>query len=266
MDPEVHKKQAARVLVVDDDEVVLASVSKILSREGLRVECVSSATEGLARLDADAFDLLMVDLMMPVMDGIELLGEARSRGVQIPAVMITGYPTIRTAVKALARGAVGYVTKPFTRKELVTPVLRALHQKRSDPLGPVKHGTPTAEPSAAEPGTTVFLPNHSWARFRQDRTVEVGVEETFLAACGELTGVALPDENAQVEQGFSAVTLTNEDGVDHEVMMPLSGQVIEQNAAAPPPGELSGEVWLVRLLPSLLGTEMRNLVLRPRRG
>ncbi len=256
-----QSEQSSRILVVDDEDVVLRSVCKILRAEGLHAEGVSSAAEGLARLREAPFDLLLVDLMMPEMDGIELLAQVREAGLNIPALMITGYPTIRTAIRALALGAVGYVTKPFTRRELATPVLRALRQKRTEPVTPIKHGTPTGESTAAMPGTTVYLPNNSWARFRQDRTVEVGVEQTFFEACGELTGLELPPSGTLVDQGFGGITLTAAEAA-HEVMMPLSGQVIELNADVAP-GELSSAVWLVRLLPSLLGPELRNLVLRP---
>ncbi|HQF25819.1 MAG TPA: response regulator, partial [Polyangiaceae bacterium] len=89
-----HDAANRRVLVIDDEDVVHASMRKVLSRLGFGVDGVLSAREGLARLQTDSFDLIITDLMMPQMNGIELLQELRARGNTTPVLMVTGYPTI----------------------------------------------------------------------------------------------------------------------------------------------------------------------------
>jgi CheY-like chemotaxis protein len=255
---------AITVLVVDDEEVVHASLRKVLSRRGYQVEAVFSAQEGLERLAERRFDLVITDLMMPEMNGIELMKALRARKVQAPVIMITGYPTIRTAVQAMRLGARDYVSKPFTRKELLGPVTRALRQEDlpSDPGGPGDADGDAPKAAALAPGATVYLSHHSWARFEQDGMFLVGVERTFREAVGRVVEVVVTSAGEMVEQGAVGVRLVNADGEEHGVAMPLTGQVMEVNQAALDPPAITAETWLLRVLPSHLDDEIGNLTLR----
>lgn len=251
--------QDSRVLVVDDEEVVHASLRKILSRLGYGVQGVLSASEALERLASESFDLIITDLMMPQMNGIELLKELRSRGCKTPILMVTGYPTIRTAVQALRLGAVDYVAKPFTRKELLSPVKRALRiedDRQQEPeLAP--------SPQALTPGSVLFLPHHAWARFEQDGTFSIGVERSFLAATGTMTTITPPEEIELIEQGFVGFVMTNEEGDAHGVAMPLSGRVVAVNERAfDDLATIDDRTWLLRVLPSQLTDELPLLIPR----
>lgn len=249
-----------RILVIDDEEVVHASLRRILSRLGLEVEGVLNAKDGIARLEEAPYDLLITDLMMPGMTGIEMLEELKRRGITVPALMVTGYPTIRTAVKALRLGAMDYIAKPYTRKELLGPVKRAL---RLD-----ENAAPTAPASAAaltledlRPGDRVVLPNHAWAEYQQDGTFLVGLEASFLQAAGVILAADGPQEMDLVEQGFIGVRLTSQDGDVHGVAMPLSGQVTAANDdLLEEPGRITAEDWIVRVLPSQLANDLELLV------
>lgn len=250
-----------RILVIDDEEVVHQSLRRILARLDLEVEAVLTAAEGLARLERGAFDLIITDLMMPGMSGIELLQETARRGMQIPTLMITGYPTIRTAVKALRLGAVDYIAKPYTRKELLGPVKRAL--RLEEPPKDAALPSPGGAPSAAElrPGDRVALPHHAWAEAQQDGTFLIGLEASFLQAAGEIIEAEGPGELDLLEQGFIGVRLTSRDGDSHGVAMPLSGQVIAVNEQAlASAGALTADQWLLRIVPSQLGSELELLV------
>lgn len=120
-----------RVLVIDDEEVVLKSLRRTLERHHHYVDLALSSSSALERLAQHDYDLVITDLMMPEMNGIELLHRMRSLNLSIPVLVITGYPSIPTALESLRLGAVDYVPKPFTRKELMTPVNRALAGKTS---------------------------------------------------------------------------------------------------------------------------------------
>jgi len=251
----------SRVLVIDDEDVVHASLRKILSRLGYGVEGVLSAREGLTRIESDRFDLIITDLMMPQMNGIELLQELRARGCTTPVLMVTGYPTIRTAVQAMRLGAVDYVAKPFTRKELLSPVKRALRIEE-DPVGPQSGNAPSVETLA--PGTVVYLPHHAWAKYEQDGTFLVGVEQSFLGATGAITTITPAEDLEMVEQGFVGIMLTNREGDAHGVAMPLSGQVVAVNESAfEDLSTITTDTWLLRVLPSQLADELPLLI--PRR-
>lgn len=249
--------QTTRVLVVDDEEVVHASLRKILSRLGYGVEGVASARDALARLETSRFNLIITDLMMPEMNGIELMRALRERGCNTPMLMVTGYPTIRTAVQAMRLGAVDYVAKPFTRKELLSPVRRALRIEDGPALRDDEPATTVAD---LTPGTVMFLPHHAWARFEQDGTFLIGVEESFLRAAGPIFAISPPDDVEMVEQGFVGLVLTNTEGEAHGVAMPLSGQVMARNQEVfDAPKTIRSDAWVLRVLPSQLGSEIGQL-------
>ena len=115
-----------KVLVVDDEKLVCESCSSILTEENFHVETTMSARDGLRHLDKRRFDLLLVDLRMPDMDGIEVIEKVKARFPQMPVVVITGYPSVDTAVKTTQLGALEYLAKPFTPDELMAGVNSAL--------------------------------------------------------------------------------------------------------------------------------------------
>jgi len=252
-----------RILVIDDEEVVLASLRKVFLRIGCSTDTALTAREGIDLLDKGEYDLVVTDLMMPEMNGIELLRNLQSRGNTVPVIMITGYPTISTAVNALRLGARDYISKPFTRKELLSPVMRALRQDSGDGPSTFDGGGSVPDAGSLEPGTVFLVPHHSWARFEQDGVFQVGVDDSFLSAVGRLSSVFLPHVGDILSQGSVGIRLTNEGGEEHGVVMPLSGQVMAVNDEAF--GEQEGimaETWLVRVLPSHLESEIKNLLVR----
>ncbi|MFH2009378.1 MAG: response regulator [bacterium] len=252
-----------RILVIDDEEVVHASLRKILSRLGLGVEAVYSAQQGLDQLAQGPFDLIITDLMMPGMNGIELLEALHERKCHTPILMITGYPTIRTAVQALRMGAMDYIAKPYTRKELLAPIKRALRLDESDSELELEQRQDAPRPEDLTPGDEVYLPHHSWARFQQEGTFLLGMEASFLQAIGTPVSCARPEEMDLIEQGYIGIRLVSAEGDEHGIAMPLSGQVLEVNTAALNDlSKLTADQWLLRLLPSRLAAELALLVKR----
>ncbi len=252
---------SARILVIDDEEIVHASVGRILRRAGYGTESVYSADEGIQRLRKETFDLVITDLMMPGMNGVEMLRALRQEEIKATVIMITGYPTIRTALEAMRLGAMDYLAKPFTRKELLAPVVRALRQEEQEPE---EEGTASGMFSKdLIPGNELVLRRHAWARFLQDGHFMVGVEAAFLGAVGEVMAVQLPEPMDLMEQGRTGIHLINATGEEHAVSMPLTGQVVEVNGVlAGDPAALDQHQWCIKVLPSDLQTELKNLVLR----
>jgi DNA-binding NtrC family response regulator len=126
----------AKVLVIDDEVVILKSCDKILSEEGYEVQTVQTGAEGLQKLAREKFDIVLTDLMMPEINGMEVLKRCRETFSDIIVIMITGYTTVQTAVETMKIGAYGYIPKPFTPEELVEAIDRALEKKRHD-KGPI---------------------------------------------------------------------------------------------------------------------------------
>lgn len=255
-----------RVLVIDDEEIVHSSIRRILSRIGYEVDGVFTAREGLEKMQTNSYDVVITDLMMPEMNGIEMLQLMREKQIDTPSIMITGYPTIKTAIQALRLGAVDYIPKPFTRQELLTPLARALRRGRAS-----FNDAPSSETNAKEekpldvlPGDCFYLPEHSWARYNQDGTVDIGVEASFLNSISEITAVEAPLENDLVEQGYPGFKLKTGEEV-HGVFMPVSGRVFNvNNEVISTPNSINDKTWIIRVVPSQLHDELALLKRRPR--
>jgi DNA-binding NtrC family response regulator len=119
----------AKILVVDDEEVVLRSCQRIL-RDDYAVQAVLDGYSALKKIDEEDFDILLLDVMMPGMDGLELLQQVKERHPEIDVIMMTGLSEIQTAVKAMKLGAFDYLSKPFDPDELKLIVVRALERRK----------------------------------------------------------------------------------------------------------------------------------------
>jgi len=118
-----------RILVVDDDPGVLQLCTRTLTAEGYQVQEAGGGQEALARLEDERFDLLLVDIKMPEVDGLAVLQQARQFDPGVAAVIITGYGTLENAIEALRTGARGFLLKPFDPDELLAAVSDALERK-----------------------------------------------------------------------------------------------------------------------------------------
>ena len=118
-----------RVLAVDDEPVVCESIRRVLSEEGYRVTTTTSAREGIDLLAREEIDLVLLDIRMPDLDGIEFLRRARALSPETEVVIVTGYATIDTAVEAIKLGAFDYLEKPVSPPQLIVAAARALERK-----------------------------------------------------------------------------------------------------------------------------------------
>ncbi len=115
-----------KILVVDDEESHRVMLKAVLGAEGYRVAEASDGTEALAAVDKEAFDLILMDIRMTNMDGIEALTEIRKISPQVPVLIMTAYASVKTAVEALQAGAFDYLTKPLDTEELKILIEKAL--------------------------------------------------------------------------------------------------------------------------------------------
>ena len=119
-----------KVLIVDDEPDMLSTCKKFLSRTGYRVFVAGNGAEALALVEESPYDLVITDLKMPGMDGMEVLRAVKLKRPETIVVMFTGYGTIQDAVLAMKEGAFDFITKPFTPDQLAVSVERALKQLR----------------------------------------------------------------------------------------------------------------------------------------
>ncbi|MDH5534767.1 MAG: sigma-54 dependent transcriptional regulator [Betaproteobacteria bacterium] len=120
----------ARILVVDDEEIVLKSCLRVLGGGDFDLETVSNGPEALRRVEDRHYDIVILDIVMPEMDGLEVLQRVKESHPDIEVIMITGLAQIDVAVRAMKRGAFDYLPKPFEPDELRLVVERALERRR----------------------------------------------------------------------------------------------------------------------------------------
>jgi len=120
------------ILIVDDDPVVRDSLGKWFESEDFLVDICPGAHVALEKLAHDRFDLALLDIKMPGVDGIELQARLQEIAPEMPVVIMTGFASVETAVKALKNGAYDYITKPFDPDELVHLVSNAIAHRRAE--------------------------------------------------------------------------------------------------------------------------------------
>jgi two-component system, NarL family, sensor histidine kinase UhpB len=126
----MSKKPLGKVMVIDDDRETLTPLCDILSEIGYEAACFVSAEEALEVFDGQAFDLILVDLMMPQMDGIAFMKAAQTKDPLFVCIIVTGHATVATAVEAMKEGAFDYLTKPLNWKTLQPILSRAIEVRR----------------------------------------------------------------------------------------------------------------------------------------
>jgi DNA-binding NtrC family response regulator len=119
----------ARILLVDDEVVFANNMSKLLTRRGYQVKAVNSGDEALRALMDNPFDVMVLDLKMPGMDGIATMHEMRKLALFTEVLILTGHGSIDTALEAIQLGAYDYVTKPVEIAELLSKIEAAFERK-----------------------------------------------------------------------------------------------------------------------------------------
>ncbi|OGR04633.1 MAG: Fis family transcriptional regulator [Deltaproteobacteria bacterium RIFOXYD12_FULL_50_9] len=118
---------AQKILIVDDEKSIQESLAGILGDEGFEPTCSDSAEEGLARIEEEKIDLVLMDIWMPGMDGIDALKRIKETHPHLPVIMISGHGTIETAVQATRNGAFDFIEKPLSYDKIILAVNNALY-------------------------------------------------------------------------------------------------------------------------------------------
>lgn len=126
----VPHEDAARVLVVDDEKVIREILAEFLSMEGYVVRSVEDGDRAITELRLRPYDLVISDLKMPRVSGIELLEKITAENINVLTVIMTGFGTVETAIEAMKKGAYDYILKPFKVEEVLHIVERALSRQR----------------------------------------------------------------------------------------------------------------------------------------
>jgi len=130
------KAEKERILIVDDEESMREYLSLVLEKEGYVVKTAADAFEALRLVEAEPLDLVVEDLKMPKMDGIELLKRLKEKNEKLPVIIMTAFSTWDSAVQAMRLGAFDYIRKPFDNQHIRNVISRALDLARHLKTGP----------------------------------------------------------------------------------------------------------------------------------
>jgi len=133
----MDKKEKIPIMIIDDEESILSFLSKLFKKEGYDVHCYSNPQIALAKLDTIRPQLVVSDILMNPIDGLQVLKAVKEHNMETNVVLITAHASVESAVSAVRGGAYDYVTKPFEIDEILLTVQKALSSKRLSPQDPV---------------------------------------------------------------------------------------------------------------------------------
>ncbi len=211
-----------RILVVDDEINVCKSIKMAIQGDDCEIDTALSGEEALKKNQEKAYDLVVTDLMMPGISGLDLLKSILKESPDTRVIMITGYPTIKTAVESVKSGAFDYIPKPFTPKDLRDIASRAL--KAASPSQEKKE-----EQAPQLPPGCFYLSGFSWLRKEEENQAVVGIMYDFIKTLAGVTGLETPPVQKNIYQGEAIARILDKDGRIHRVWSPVSGRIIEIN-------------------------------------
>lgn len=137
-----------KVLVVEDDCSVLELIRSVLIEESYQVDCASTGDEGLLLAERDVYDVLILDIMLPGIDGLSIVKRLRAQSIKTPVLFLTARDSVEDRVKGLDVGADDYLVKPFAISELLARVRALLRRTKGEMDGEVSYGPISLQPNA----------------------------------------------------------------------------------------------------------------------
>jgi CheY-like chemotaxis protein/glycine cleavage system H lipoate-binding protein len=235
----------ANVLVVDDEQIVCNSCRKILARDGHNVQTTLSGRDALRKVEEDKYDVLIADWKMPELDGMEVIRIVKKNHPDIVLIMITGYPSVESAVQAMRLGVTNYVPKPINPAELSQTLRKALDERKSAKMD------------------LLYYQKYIWAKVLEDGTVKIGVNSLFRESVGDILYVDLPCHRSRVEQGRMFIRILASDKQMHKLLVPIRGKVVQINHEINFNTDLInkdpfGKGWIAQVEPSNLGEDLKE--------
>ncbi|MBN1223072.1 MAG: response regulator [Candidatus Aminicenantes bacterium] len=249
-------KTKKKILVVDDEINVCKSIRQAILSDDYDVDTALSGEEALEKDKESHFDLVISDLMMPGISGMDLLTSLKKERPEVCIIMVTGYPTIKTAVQSVKIGAFDYLPKPFTPNELRSLVQRAFKTIESE-------AGETASPPVMPPGL-FSMKGHTWLRKGDKNVATVGIVYAFIQALEKISHLELPKENKNIFQGEVSARITDKDNNVHRVWSPATGKIIQVNHDLEKDPSLLkkdpyGKGWLFRIESPNLEMDLKGL-------
>lgn len=255
------------ILVIDDEQVIIDSILKVASMNNYSVDYVTFGKLGLEKIIKGSYKLIICDVMLPDINGFQILEHLEKSASKIPIIITTGYSTIDNAIKALTHGAIDYLSKPFTFEELESCISRGM--KFSEIIKNLKncsnydsqlmyHFTPC-------PANYLRFGFSTWVNPEKEGLYKCGILDLYLKTIGQIEKVSMPPIGSSILQGQEFMQITDEFGYLHKVFAPISGKIILCNEKIDININLIEkdpyfDGWLALILPDSLLNDKKNLV------
>jgi len=264
-------KTQPKILVIDDEQVICDSFTSILSNKGYQVDTMISPREGLDLAASEKYNLVFLDLRMEEMNGIELFQKLREMAPDLPVVVVTGYPSINTAIASMRLHASDYILKPFTPDDILQLTRRIIPEVSPlDKDVKRKLSKPQVLPAWKSAGKPILFYETAWLDQGEDGTFRVGGQlPDFIA--DNIAENMLPEVNDKVYQGLPLAGSLLNYKFRIIIPSPVSGRIMEvnHNLSVTPPlldKYYFEESWIARIDPDdfekdFKKMQMRNIVI-----
>lgn len=249
------------ILIIDDEDVVIDSIKKVLTLENLTSDSAHDAETGLRLASQLNYDLIICDIMLPVMDGFEFLLSLNSYKISTPVIMTTGYSTLENAVKSIYYGAINFIPKPFTIDEVISAVKRGMIYSRLKKDNFTKNGATLV----TCPTPFYRLGCTSWIKNEGDGTVKVGATSVYLETVDPIERIEFLSNGELLTQAVSMATFNSSNDVVHPLLSPISGRIVTVNEKLINNKLLIEkdpyfEGWIYSVIPNELDYELSQLI------
>lgn len=218
----MDEKMKRKILVVDDEINVCKSIRQAIAKEEYDVDMALSGEEALQMDKERLYDLVITDLMMPGISGVDLLITLKSTRPEVIVIFVTGYPTIKTAIQSIKLGAFDYIPKPFTPVELRALISRALKKAVREDVSKDRKPPPVPE-------GLLLMRGHTWLRKEDEHMATIGIVYDYLKNLETITHIEIIPENKSIIQGEVCARITDADGHIHRIWSPASGRITRIN-------------------------------------
>jgi len=263
------------LLVVEDEPVVLAAVRKIVESENLKMDEALNGESALSKLKRNEYKLIISDLMLPRITGLDLIQAIQESHPCVPLIVITGYATLEKALQSFKVGSFDFIPKPFDTEVFLGVVRRGLNFSRlMENKGPDQREFihfPEKTGLETTAGTRYCLGCHAWIKFDEEGKAFIGVGETFPSMMTGLSQLDVLSSSEEIIQGKWCAKFVTQDGLVNMFWAPLSGKVESYNTELEKDIHLIdrdpyGRGWIFRIIPSNFKEEVKYLTRCQRRS
>ncbi|MDA8078790.1 MAG: response regulator [Nitrospiraceae bacterium] len=222
-----------KILVLDDDPVVTLSCKRILGAEGFNIITADKGDDAIKKISSEEFDLLISDIRLPDISGINVLRESRTIQPKMDVVIITGYPTLEDAKESVRLGAFEFIEKPFTPDFMINVATKVFDNRgwilRKAFIDEFRNEIVNLRDNE---NPVIFYKEGTWARPIQEGMWEIGCDIRYLLLSGQLMYIDLAEKIEAVMAGECFAKILSGGGQTVELLSPMTGRVVQLNQQA----------------------------------